>query len=568
MSSSFKAVPDAWDHTADLVVLGSGAAGLTGAAVAAAEGLDVVLLEKSDLIGGTTAVSGGGVWVPCNHHLAEAGVEDSREEALEYVRACAGEAGDDDVLVALIDNAPPAARYLEERLGVTFRTWPVGGGTLDYRPWLPGARFGGRTLDGNRFTLAELGEWASRLRLGATSAWTFDRLDYYAKRMHTMPPTPGAAGLASQATDVEHVGAGASFAGQLLRACLAEGVTVLPETPATELVVEDGRVVGVRATQGGAPIAVRARRGVLVATGGYAHNEELKRMWMSRPLQLSCEVEENQGDGHLMGMAIGAQTANLGDAWWMPHFPMAPEDELGPTNVAGTREDRSLPHTLIVNKHGKRFVNEAMNYYDIVAAFGTKADGPRNLPAWLVFDAQGRDRYAMLAWKVNPEGTPKPPWLVVADSVADLASQLGVDEAALSETLERFNGFARDGRDLDFQRGETRWDVEWGDAAQKPNPSLGTVEKPPFYAVEVRSGALATKGGLRVDPQGRVLSAGGDRGPIPGLYAAGNASSGGVPGAYPGAGATLGAAMTFAFLAAQHAASAAPAAELDAAASA
>jgi 3-oxosteroid 1-dehydrogenase len=216
------------------------------------------------------------------------------------------------------------------------------------------------------------------------------------------------------------------------------------------------------------------------------------------------------------------------------------------TNVGGTREDRSLPHTLMVNQQGRRFVNESMNYNDVCAAFGTKLN-PVNDPAWLIFDEQGASKYLLLNMKVPPPGTTRD-WVVQAGSLDELAAALEIEATQLRATIERFNGFARDGRDLDFGRGETLWDREWGDPDHGPNPALGTVEVPPFYAVRVFPGALATKGGLRVDDHARVLSAAGSR-PIPGLFAAGNVSSGAIPNAYPGAGATLAAAMTFGYLA-------------------
>jgi 3-oxosteroid 1-dehydrogenase len=206
---------------------------------------------------------------------------------------------------------------------------------------------------------------------------------------------------------------------------------------------------------------------------------------------------------------------------------------------------------MIVNKRGQRFVNEAQNYYDICEAFGTKQDGPKNLPAWLLFDEAGRGRYSMLAAKV-PQVEVE--WLTRANSIVELASKLGIDPQALEATVEGFNQFARNGYDPDFHRGESQWDIEWGDPEQKPNPSLGTLTVPPFNAVPIFPGALATKGGLRINVNAQVLSADGAQ-PIPGLYAAGNCSTGGVPTAYPGAGATLGAAVTFGYVAAQRVAS-------------
>jgi 3-oxosteroid 1-dehydrogenase len=276
---------------------------------------------------------------------------------------------------------------------------------------------------------------------------------------------------------------------------------------------------------------------VLLGTGGYGGSAELKRLWLNRPIEMTCEISENTGDGHLMGMALGAQVANLGDAWFMP--------------FGASRDDRVLPHSLIVNSLGRRFVNESTNYNDFAEAFGTKEGAPpRNNPAWFVFDSQGARKYSALAVKLHGPDGARPATTLQGGTLDDLAAQIDVDAAGLRETVERFNGFARDGVDRDFRRGDNPFDVAWGDPQQTPNPALGAVEEAPFYAVRVIPGALATKGGLRVDDAGRVLSAAPPFAPIPGLYAAGNCSNAGVAGAYPAAGATIGAAMTFGYLAA------------------
>jgi 3-oxosteroid 1-dehydrogenase len=527
----------------DLVVIGSGAAGLCAALTATLGGARVLVLEKGSLVGGTTSISGGAFWIPLNRHMSEVGVEDSREEALAYVRACAAGAGDDEILVALVDRGHEMVDFLEDRADLTFRPWPSVGGTIDYRPWLEGAKHGGRPLSSGRFELATLGDWSPKIRLGMLSAWTMDPLSYYAEQMHTRPLDVSLPVRAvAQGTRPEFLASGSALVGQLLRACLARGVEIRTETPADELVVGAGRVVGVRA----ASASIHAGRGVVVATGGYGKNEELKRMWMSRQLQVTCEIDENQGEGHLLGMSVGAQLANLGDAWWMPQ--LAGLASAGAVNIAGTREERILPHTLMVNQRGRRFVNEALNYYDVAEQLGARDGGAlANLPAWLLFDRQGVEKYSTLALRTG-RGEPDP-WVIVAESLEDLAVRMEIDPAALAETVARFNGYARSGEDLEFQRGASAWDIAWGDPNQGPNPSLGTVEKAPFYALEVVPGALATKGGLRVNERAEVLSARPPFGPIEGLYAAGNCSNAAVPGAYQGPGATIGAALTFGYIA-------------------
>jgi 3-oxosteroid 1-dehydrogenase len=556
-------VPENWDLDADLVVLGSGGAGLTGALVAAIEGADALVLEKADVVGGTTSLSGGGVWVPLNHHMADVGVEDSREDALTYLRAVAGPEVDEQLVEQQVDTGHEMVRYLEERAGLRFRAWPPIGGTLDYRPDEPGARHGGRPLDPERVAVADLGEWAGRVRTGPGSAWVWDKLEFYTRHMHAAPPSEGRTVHQrtfvdvgnvdySRADSFEYFANGTALVAQLLRGCLDQGVRILTETPAHELVVDDGRVVGVKATAAGDPLAVRARHGVLLATGGFEFNAMLKRLFLDRPLEYCPGARSNEGDGHLMGMAVGAQVANLADAWWCPMIPIG-SDSAEPGDAVLSREERALPHTMIVNREGRRFVNESTNYYDITEAFGTRNNQRRNLPAWLVLDQQFRDKYALLRSAPPPPEGKQPSWLVTADTLEELAERLGIDPAELRHTTERFNAFARAGRDPDFRRGASTWDREWGDPAHEPNPALGTVEKPPFCAIELRPGALATKSGLRINADGEVLSAD-DQQPIPGLYASGNVSANAVPYAYTGPGSTLGPALTFSYVVGRRAA--------------
>jgi 3-oxosteroid 1-dehydrogenase len=537
---------DAEGQELDLIVVGSGAAGLTTALVATLYGLRVTVLEKTAVVGGTASMSGGGVYVPNNRHMAEVDVADSREEALTYLRACAGDGADDSHLVALVDEGPHMVDYLEDRGGIRFRPWPSVGGTYDYRPWLPGSKHGGRGLTSPRFDTRTLGDEADRLRINPRARWTQDPLDYYSERKHLMPPSDSyqprfAVGAVDEAYEYS---SGTALTGQLFRSCIAEGVEIRTDSPVKRLLRDGERVVGVVLEQDGAPVELRSRLGVVMATGGFSHNEELKRLWLERPLKFSNEIKENQGDGHLMGAAVGAQLAGLGDAWWMPQVEMGTDN--GIVNTGGSREDRSLPHTMMVNSLGRRFMNESINYYDAGESFGLRTGGtPRNFPAWLLFDQQGVERYALLAWKI-PGGV-VPDWLEKADTVAELAARLAIDPRTLTSSIDRFNGFARSGIDEDFHRGEDDWDRSWGDPTQLPNSSLGTLEKGPFYAMPVHTGALATRGGLRVNDRGEVLAAL-DGAPIPGLFAAGNCSNGGPNGAYPGPGATLGAAMTFGYI--------------------
>jgi succinate dehydrogenase/fumarate reductase flavoprotein subunit len=524
----------------DIVVAGSGAAGLTAALVAADEGADVLVLERSPLVGGATAVSGGTIWIPANHHEPEVGVEDSRADAERYMRAVSGGAIDEDVLATLLDLGPEMVRFLEERTALRFEAYPPVGPTLDYRFQLDGARRGGRSLSPSTLRLSELGEWADRLRQGSTAGWVNDKDAYYTTRAYLRRPGHGPA-----PPDLEAgvVGTGTALVGHLLKGCLDRGVRVRVDARVEQLVLEDGVVTGVRA----AGETLDARAGVVLATGGFEWNDGLKRRLLARPLTHPATPPVSHGDGLVLGLSVGADVSGLGDAWWSPTIDLrgAPSPRGGGTVNLMCRTERGFPHSLVVNRHGRRFVNEALNYYDLPEAFGTLASGPENLPAWLVLDRQFRDSYPVVGARSNGIDQPDPAWIVWSDTLAGLARAVGIDPDGLERTVARFNAFAREGVDRDFGRGATEWDREWGDPEHVPNPSLGTIERAPFYAIELHAGAIGTKGGLRVNGRGEVVAAAG--GSVPGLYAAGNVAAGAVPWGYTGPGATIGPGMTFGY---------------------
>lgn len=535
----------------DVVVIGTGGAGLVAALAAAEGGAKVALLEKSQLVGGTTAVSGGVVWVPDNHHMAEAGVADSRDEALAYLRIIADGRTEDALLERYVDEAPKMARWLEDKTPLRFTAL---GHYPDYHPEHPGGKPGGRSMETGLFQTGELGDWAKALRrspiFGATPMTVTEATEWGVFSKPLSLPY----GELAKRYRAGFVCYGASLVGNLLAGCLTRGVEPRLGVAAKALIQdESGRVVGVEATSGGAEITIGAKGGVILATGGFEWNSELRTRFLGGQLTHPNSPPISDGDGLRMAMAVGADLGNMSEAWWCPSVVVPGEDYDGVQLNRGDFAIRSLPHSIIVNRAGQRFVNEAHNYNDMMKPFfnfDPVAYGRPNLPAWLVIDQAFVDRYLLVT---SVPGMAAPSWIPKADTLDALAAAVGIDPGGLALTVRRFNGFAAEGVDKDFRRGESVYDHFYGDPDHKPNPNLGTIEEGPFYALEVHPGAIGTKGGPMTTRDAEVRGA--DGRVIGGLYAAGNVMAGITGPGYPGAGATIGTAMTWGWLAGRHAAS-------------
>jgi 3-oxosteroid 1-dehydrogenase len=546
----------------DVVVVGSGAAGMTAALAAAHNGLSAVVLEKAGCFGGSTARSGGGVWAPGNEVLRRAGVGDSPEAARAYLAHVVG----DDVpaarQAAFLAHAPAMIDFVRAVTPADFVWVP---GYADYYPEAPGGLAAGRSIEPTRLDGQVLGAELARLAppyLPAPNGVTITQAEY---RWLSLGPRHPRAMLAAARV------LGRSARGRLLRrrpltmgqalaaglrAGLASaGVPVWLDTPMTGLHVEDGRVTGVQAAGPDGPQLVRAKRGVVLAAGGFEHNAELRARYQRAPIgtEWTTGAAGNTGDAISAGAAAGAALDLMDDAWWGPAIPLA----RGPFFILA---ERSLPGSLLVNGAGQRFVNECAPYVDAVhAMYDGHASGVPHIPAWLIADQRYRNRYVFAGL---PPRRPLPRrWYAAgaafrAPSLTGLAGELGLDEAALAKTVTRFNEFAAAGRDEDFHRGESAYDRYYGDPRQRPNPCLATLSEPPFYAFRIVPGDLGTKGGLRTDERARVLRDDGTA--IPGLYAAGNTSAAVMGHSYAGAGATVGPAMTFGYLAALDLAGALP----------
>jgi 3-oxosteroid 1-dehydrogenase len=525
-----------WHVEVDVVAVGSGAAGAVAALAAHAGKARVAVVEKTEKFGGTTAVSGGVVWVPDNHHMAG----DSREEAFAYISRLAARGADEAMIRRYLESAPEMIRFVEGATPISFQSitkYP------DYRPELGGVA-GGRSLDPGLFDTNQLGAWKDKLRRSPVFGMTAMSVTEATEWGVFSKPSALPFGLLAKRFKQGLVCYGGALAGGLLKALLDRGVEPMMGTAVEELICDDdGRVVGVRAQQAGKEVLIGAKRGVVLASGGFEWNESLCRRFLGGPLTHPNSPPGNTGDGLRMAMALGADLGNMSEAWWCPSLQIPGEEYDGKALNRGDFATRSLPHTMIVDRRGQRFVNEAQNYNDLMKGF--------RFPSWIVMDAQYLEKYALLTYV---PGMPIPEWLVSAPTLEELAGKLGVDARGLAATAARFNRFSVEGADPDFGRGESLYDHFYGDPANTPNPNLGAIEKGPFYAIEVHPGSIGTKGGARTDADARVLRV--DGAPIAGLYAAGNVMAGVMGAGYPGAGATIGAAMTFGYLAGRHAANA------------
>jgi len=538
----------------EVVVVGSGAAGMTAALAAAHHSLDVVVIEKTGRFGGSTARSGGGVWIPGNEVLRRAGVADTPEQASAYlahvVDGCVPAARQR----ALLEHGPAMLGFVRAHTPVDFAWVP---GYADYYPEAPGGLAKGRSIEPVPLNARVLGPELTHLNppyLPVPDGVTITQRDYRwlslgPRHPRAMLAAARVAGRMARARVLRQraLSLGQALAAGLRAGLLAKQVPVWLDTPMTGLHIVDGRVAGVQVTRDGQPGLILASRGVILAAGGFERNEQMRQRYQRAPIGVdwTTGAAGNTGDAIIAGEAAGAALDLMDDAWWGPSIPL-------PSGPFFCLAERSLPGCILVNGAGQRFVNESAPYVDAVhAMYAGHSPAVPHIPSWLVTDQRYRDSYVFAGL---PPGKRLPRrWYAVgavvqAPTVAELAGQIGVDAAGLAATIAKFNEFAAAGRDTDFHRGDSAYDRYYGDPRQRPNPNLAPLARPPFYAFKIVPGDLGTKGGLRTDERARVLRADGT--PIPGLYAAGNTSAAVMGHSYAGAGATIGPAMTFGYIAA------------------
>ncbi|WP_307544197.1 3-oxosteroid 1-dehydrogenase [Streptomyces sp. V3I8] len=540
--------------TYDVVVIGSGAAGMTAALTAAKQGLSCVVVEKAATFGGSAARSGAGIWIPNNPVVLAAGVPDIPAKAAAYLAAVAGPEVSADRRQAFLGHGPAMLSFVMANSPLRFR-WMEG--YSDYYPELPGGLSGGRSVEPDQLDGNILGGELARLNppyLAVPSGMVVFGADYkwlalaaVSARGAAVATECLARGTRAALLGQKPLTMGQSLAAGLRAGLLAAQVPVWLNTPLTELYLEGGAATGAVVTRNGTPGLIRARRGVIVGSGGFEHNAAMRDQYQRQPIGTAWTVgaKENTGDGIRAGRQAGAALDLMDDAWWGPAVPLPGEPYF-------CLAERTLPGGLLVNAAGARFVNEAAPYSDVVHTMYEKDASAPHIPAWLILDQNHRNRY--LFKDIAPTFAFPDAWYAAgaahkAWTLDALARSIGVPAAALRTTVDRFNALARGGTDTDFHRGDSAYDHYYTDPAVLPNSCLAPLWLAPFHALRIVPGDLGTKGGLRTDARARVLRP--DGSVIPGLYAAGNASAAVMGHSYAGAGSTIGPAMTFGHIAAR-----------------
>ncbi len=553
-----------WDYSFDVVVVGSGNGGLTAALCAYEMGTkDVLVIEKSDLYGGTSSISGGGVWIPCNRYANEAGAGDSIAAAKTYLRQLITEEEVPEYqLDAYLENGPKMVDFLHQRTRmryVSLEHYP------DYYTNLEGAMGGHRSMEPETFSADELGEeWRSLRRthpmmhlggvvgitqveaatlIGQQPGWWKTALKLFADYLLDIP---------WRLKDRHHrrLATGCAGVARLRASMLDRDIPLWLNTAMTQVVDEEGKVTGVEVTRNGRPLRIQARKAVILAAGGFEHNQAMREQYLPKPTdhRWSAGTRDNTGDAILEGMRLGAKVHRMDEAWWCNTISV-PGEEIPRLSIM----EKSYPGSIVVNPAGERFSNESQNYMAFQQETFEKhtAENPCN-PSWQVFDANFRATYfvgPLYNSKFRPDwALPKryeqEGFFAKADSIRELAMKINVDPAGLESTVAKMNDYARSGEDPDCHRGESAYDRYYGDPRVTPNPCLGAVDKPPYYAMRVDPGDFGTQGGMVINEHAQVMHEDGHV--IEGLYAIGNCSAPTLP-CYPGPGATLGPAMTFAY---------------------
>ena len=560
------------DDSYDFVIVGSGGGGLVAALAAVEAGLRPIILEKQSVVGGSTAMSGGVVWMPNNPLMQRDGVPDSFDEGMTYFDSVVGPpdaASSIERRRAFLTEGNEMLSFIE-RCGVRLERWE---GYSDYYDNVPGGKARGRSVEGIPWDGKQLGEWHARINPGMARRIGLAVKTNEVRHVPMVFRSPSRFARVARVVMRTYLAKfrrqdlltnGMSLVGQLVEILLDKGVRISLETTVDELIVENGRVVGVRATKDGDAVEFRGERGVLLAAGGYERNSEFrsKETEATQPNdgRWSLGNPGNTGDALAAAIALGAQTDYMDEAVWF----LTPRLEMAGSTLTLARQ---FPHTIFVNQDGRRFVNESNSYIEV----GRAMYANNGAPCWLIFDdkyrrtvpwSTGMPKLRKL-WSARPGNMPQEwvdsGWIVKADSIEALAAEIGVDPGTLAQTVRTFNAGAVTGTDPEFHRGESQYNKALGDPGHKPNPAVGDIATGPFYATQIFPGDVGTIGGVVCNERAQVLDDA--AAPIPGLYAAGNMAATVMGRTYPGAGASIAHTMVFGFIAANDAARAGASAE-------
>ena len=553
-----------WDREVDVLVVGTGNGALTAALCNWEMGTeDVLIIEKTDKVGGTSATSGGGIWIPVNHYAKACGADDSAEDAKKYLMGTLfGEDVPEEMIDTYIEQSPKMLKFLADRTDVIYESlehYP------DYYTNYDGAKSGHRSLEPKPIAMSELGDDWKNVRWTHHMMRMFSRIHFTQVEAHTiMTQAPGWKSLLAKmilgyVTDISwrfrtaidrRLCTGSAGIARLYLSVKKRGIPLLFNSRMTSLIEGGGRVTGVIVQQGGKTLRIGARKGVVLGAGGFEKNQALREQYLPAPTntQWSAGNPANEGDALLAGLSLGAKTRLMKDAWWTTTLCVPDE----PTPRLAIME-KSFPGSCVVNRAGERFANESQNYMAFQKdLFATHSDTSPNAPAWQIFDARFRRNFMvgpLMTAAMKPDWQIPKSWfetgfVAKANSIHDLAEQVGIDAQGLEATIAKMNRYAETGTDEDFHRGESAYDRYYADPNIKPNPCLASIDEGPFYAMRIEAGDFGTLGGLDTDVHGRVkLEAGGV---VEGLFAVGNCSAAILP-TYPGPGATLGPAMTMAY---------------------
>jgi 3-oxosteroid 1-dehydrogenase len=551
-----------WDKSVDLLIVGSGGGGMVAALATLDAGLEPLVVEKQALVGGSTGLSGGMVWLPNNPLMRRDGIPDSHEDGLAYLADVVGDIG---------APSSPARREIFLTSGSDMITFLLRKGVQlvrcpgwsDYYPNHKGGNTAGRGVEGIPFDAAELGSWSDKVQPSMAKNFGFVVLtnelrsvQYFnrAPRAFAVAMRVFARTMAARIRRREMLTNGASLIAQMLKSLigLADGRPPLwTNTPMEHLIVEDGRVVGARVKRDGATLSIEARRGVLLAAGGFGHNADMRRRYSGdQPNEGKWSIATAGDTGEVLqaAMRLGAKTALLDEAWWLPSVFIA---DGGPA-AKSLGSGRQRPGAIYIDSTGRRFCNESNSYVEVgKAMYANKA-----VPCWMIFDEGYVSRYVSGANPVKkrrlPEALIERGAVVRGDTIGDLARQIDVPPGELEHTIQRFNDFAAKGLDPDFGRGQSAYNDCLGDPGYRPNAAIGPLDRAPYYATRVLPADVGTCGGVITNEHAQVLDE--QDQVIDGLYATGNTTATVMGRTYPGAGASIASTMVFGYVAARHAA--------------